>query len=583
MKQQDSDDGSDWTEEEVIDEEGGGGRQDHVRPKASKHEGDETVFDSPVGSSAANTIRICSANESGSTSNSGGKNAVTISTTPKKSNGYTSTTMSDDINDNNINSNSNMNDLKTPTMSSSSKRPPSKSPGTSKSPARSALNKSPKMPPLVVATASLSPPPSATPARKPERQLSFANGLTISQHSHSTKGRSSIDSTRTTTTSATSTATNASTSQSRRCSRRKVQWKKSVRVNVIPNLSYFSTQEKLLTWYTADEYSLMEDECDLTSECLDARKPLWPGFCARGLESWTLDGEQRKEQHVQLAIDIVWQAQLDQWRQASNTDECWEFIRSQYLQVSKQCLKLANQLAQADEREIQPYLSSVKALEKSRRKMLGLRSRSSSRGGSSSSSKRIIRRGKVVRTVSDTTAIEKQILSQSAHGPNTRRSPRRCLSDMPSTPTKPVLRPAIKYTDDDWDQTPVAGSNRGGRRGKSRSASDAIGYVTEDNDDDETNNTYDDDDDDDTDGSSTLASSIVEAYSNKKKLANKKIEFKPKSKTKVPTSPVGSLAASITTTDSSSIIRRMRSHLSVASDESTRRRITRTAAMKVPL
>ncbi|KAG7344592.1 hypothetical protein IV203_022600 [Nitzschia inconspicua] len=580
---QESDDGSDWTEE--GERRGGGERQQHVRPPASTLEDENgAAIESPVGIVASTTIRIA-----GSSKNSAG-----IVTTPKKSNGHSSTIVSDKTCSSN-NNNNNMNDLKTPKMSSSSKRPPSKSPGTSKSPARSALNKSPKMPPPMVATTSLSPPPSAAAAsasaaaaaRKPERQLSFANGLTISQHSHSTKGRSSIDSTRTNSTSVTSTtstATNASTSQSRRRSRRKVQWKKSVRVNVIPNLSYFSTQEKLLTWYTADEYSLMEDECDLTSECLDARKPLWPGFCARGLESWTLDGEQRKEQHVQLAIDIVWQAQLDQWRQASNTDECWEFIRSQYLQVSKQCLKLAAQLAQADEREIQPYLSSVKALEKSRRKMLGLRSRSSSRsrGGTGSSSKRIIRRGKVVRTVSDTTAIERQVLSQSAHGPDTRRSPRRCLSDMPSTPTLPILRPAIKYTDG-WDQTPVAGSNRGSRRGKSRSASDAIGYVTEDNDDETSNTHEDDDDDDDTDGSSTLASSIVEAYSNKKKLANKKIEFKPKSKTKVPTSPVGSLAASITTTDSSSIIRRMRSHLSVASDESTRRRITRTAAMKVPL
>jgi hypothetical protein len=407
----------------------------------------------------------------------------------------------------------------------------------------------------------------------------MTNVLSASLHSQSTDtARSKSGSS--TTTASTTTHRGSSHSRQQQIRRRcKLQWKKSVRVNVIPNLSYFSEQEKRLTWYTADEYSLMEDECDLTSECLDARKPLWPGFCGRGLESWTVEGEQRKEQHVQLAIDIVWQAQLDQWRQASNTDECWEFIRSQYLQVSKPCLKLASKLAEADEREIQPYLSSVKALEKSRRKMLGIRSRS----GSSGSSKRVIRRGKVSRTVSDTGAYAQQLLSQSAHGPEVRRSPRRSLSDMPTTPTKSILRPAIKYPGD-WDQTPVAGSaNRSsGRKGKSRSASDAIGVVSED---DVTQDSMDNDndDDDDTDGSSTLASSIVEAYSNKKKLANKKIEFKPKSKTKVPTSPVGSLAASIDTNDSSSIIRRMRSHLSVASDESTRRRMMRTAAMKTPL
>jgi hypothetical protein len=129
----------------------------------------------------------------------------------------------------------------------------------------------------------------------------------------------------------------------------------------------------------------------------------------------------------------------------------------------------------------------------------------------------------------------------------------------------------------DWDQTPKSGS----RKVKSRSAGgiDTIRMVSEDT----TLEGSNEDDDDETDGSSTLASSIVEAYSKKKKLANKKIEFKPKSKTKVPTSPVGSVAKSVDTSDSNSMIRRMRSHLSVASDDSTRRRMMRTAAMKAPL
>jgi hypothetical protein len=360
--------------------------------------------------------------------------------------------------------------------------------------------------------------------------------------------------------------------------RRKLQWKKSVRVNVIPNLSYFSQQEKLLTWYQPEEYSLMEDECDLTSECMDAKKPLWPGFCGRGLESWTLEGEQRKEQHVQLAIDIVWQAQLDQWRQASNTDECWEFIRSQYLQVSKPCLRLAKETAESDERDVQAYLSSVRALERSRRKMLGIRGRSTTTG-----SKRVIRRGRINRTISDTSGYvvsspnddddhEERISPRRSLSDV--RSPRRSLSDMPSTPTRPILRSAMKP---DWDQTPKSGS----RKVKSRSAGgiDTIRMVSEDT----TLEGSNEDDDDETDGSSTLASSIVEAYSKKKKLANKKIEFKPKSKTKVPTSPVGSVAKSVDTSDSNSMIRRMRSHLSVASDDSTRRRMMRTAAMKAPL
>ena len=127
----------------------------------------------------------------------------------------------------------------------------------------------------------------------------------------------------------------------------------------------------------------------------------------------------------------------------------------------------------------------------------------------------------------------------------------------------------------DWEQTPKAS----GRKVKARSANgiDTVSMVSEDTTFDGSN----EEGDDDTDGSSTLASSIVEAYSKKK--ASKKIEFRPKSKTKVPTSPVGSVAKSVDTSDSNSMIRRMKSHLSVCSDDSTRRRMMRTAAMKAPL
>jgi hypothetical protein len=558
-------------------------------PTAVDPKEDDSVIDSPI-QSPPKSNSSCATNSKTCTSSQDNKGLVLLMTPTKAA---TSSPQGPPPSDD-------MTNLKTPKMtSSSSKRPPSKSPSSSSKsqgirPSSSA--KSPKM--HTVETSN------DTSMSKPERQPSARNGLlSASLHSNNsnttqlTKNNSKdilVSSNSTTKTTPSSSSSHYSGAAAAGSSghhhhhhhhhhrRRKVQWKKSVRVNVIPNLSYFSKQEKLQTWYTADEYSLMEDECDLTSECLDAKKPLWPGFCGRGLESWTIDGEQRKEQHVQLAIDIVWQAQLDQWRLASNTDECWEFIRLQYLQVSRPCLKLASQLAETDEQDIQGYLSSVRALEKSRRKMLGIRSRNggNSNSNSSSSSRRVIRRGKVIRTVSDTSAYAQQLTSQSAHGPDTKQSPRRTLSDMPLTPSKPLLRPAIKNIAY-WDQSPAAGSlssHGRGRKVKSKSSSDVIPVVNEHD-----ANQDDEDDDDDTDGSSTLASSIVEAYSNKKKMANKKIEFRPKSKTKVPTSPVGSLAASIDTSDSNSMIRRMRSHLSVASDESTRRRMMRTVAMTTPL
>ncbi len=382
--------------------------------------------------------------------------------------------------------------------------------------------------------------------------------------------------------------------QHRQRRRRKLQWKKSVRVNVIPNLSFYSEQERKNTWYQAEEYAVMEDECDLTSEFLDSKKPLWPGFCGRGLESWTMEGERRKERHVQLAVDIVWQAQLDQWRQASNTDECWEFIRSQYVQVSVPCLRLAAQMARQDEDEIQPYLSSVKALEKSRRKMLGIRSKSggsrtSSGGGGggmslSSGSHHGSRRAKVGRTASDTTNLSPS-----------KASPRRALSDgrSPSTPSRPILRPVLKdpeiipqappppigATGTDAEKIPRIATNRsrktvGPTSGASVTSRKSTG--TGDHDDERTTTSV---------GSSSRNNSITSSSNGNKK----KIEFKSgrdsKSKTKIPTSPVGSLCSSYAgTEDTSSTMRRMRSsHMSVGSDESTRRRMLRTAGIKTPL
>jgi hypothetical protein len=355
---------------------------------------------------------------------------------------------------------------------------------------------------------------------------------------------------------------------------------------VIPNLSYYTEQEKNDAWYKGEEYALMEDECDLTSEFMDSKKPLWPGFCGRGLESWTMEGEQRKERHVQLAIDIVWQAQLDQWRQSSNTDECWEFIRSQYVQISKPCLRLAAQMARQDEDDIQSYLSSVRALEKSRRKMMGIRTgtRSSGvRGGTmSSSSHHGTRRAKMGRTASD-----------SGNLSPAKASPRRTLSDKCSPPdfSRPTVRPILKGSPDVFnlsagslDTTEKATSKTGGTTtapGKSRNKSTTTGNPSAKSSTRQFNNI--DQQQPDGGDDQSRSSHHVGGGGN----AKKKIEFKAgsKSKTKIPTSPVGSLCSSYAgTEDSSSTMRRMRSsHMSVASDESSRRRMLRATVPKTPL
>jgi hypothetical protein len=291
----------------------------------------------------------------------------------------------------------------------------------------------------------------------------------------------------------------------------------------------------------------MEDECDATSELMDTGAPLQDGLCGRGLEGWTVEGEQRKEQHVQLAIEIVWQAQLDQWRQSSNTNECWEFIREQYLQISRPCLAIASKIGRQDEKEIQLYMRTVRALETNRRKMLGIKDRPPS---SRTSSRKITR--KIDRTVSDT-----------FYAVSPGRSPRRTMSAgrSPTTPNGRVLRPVLKYPDDDHiaesQKTPRAKSRTGIQGNGTQNTSNRKKTLMDDAED----------------ASHTDSSSINE----KKSSASRKIAFKPKSKTKIPTSPVGSVC---TTDSGDSSIRRMKSHMSVASDDSTRRRMLRTTALK---
>lgn len=189
--------------------------------------------------------------------------------------------------------------------------------------------------------------------------------------------------------------------------RKRLHWNNSVRVKVIHNLSNYSQEEKLDAWYWPDEYSMMEDECELTSIYMDEiaferentiqeetdsniyERHLPGDFCERGLESWTMQGEELKELQVQLVIDTVWQAQIDAWEFLGNhssrtnetkdkdeeiRDECWEFIRERSTAVSRTSQLRARQIAMMDEHSIESYLNSVRSLEQSRRritKMLG--------------------------------------------------------------------------------------------------------------------------------------------------------------------------------------------------------------------
>ena len=184
-----------------------------------------------------------------------------------------------------------------------------------------------------------------------------------------------------------------------------VKWKQNVRVQVIQNLGNYTRQEKYHTWWSPDDYTRIEDECDVTASHMDAiiqhqqkqqnsastststntvpsLASLLPyGFCDRGLENWTMDGEEDKEYRVQTVIDTVWQAQIEAWENIHHgsissdayhkvRNRCWSYIGNKSIRVSSSSIIRAHQLAIQDEKEIQPYLHTAKRLERARKRRI---------------------------------------------------------------------------------------------------------------------------------------------------------------------------------------------------------------------
>jgi hypothetical protein len=331
-----------------------------------------------------------------------------------------------------------------------------------------------------------------------------------------------------------------------------ITFKKTVGVHTIPNIDTYRPGEKEAQWFTPDEYGGMEDECDLTSEMMNCRRPLWPisDYVGRGLEAWTTEGEQRKEGHVQLAIDIVWQGQLEQWKASSDINECWEFIRVRYVQVSRPCHKLAHKVGLKDEEEVQSYLAGVRSVDKNRRRMLGIRSADP-------------KDRKVRRTASEYTPKSGSNPQQLGRN-HSQGSPKGAYS---TSTLKGIIKITANPFDDEEDahnrKTPISGSK------KSLSKKKKGGYDT----------------DEDASIVSELsklsqASRASQRSQKSKKLGRTgKISFQPKSRAKVPVSPVASLCTEADSDDTSTA-RRMRSHMSVCSEDSTRRRMLRTASIK---
>jgi hypothetical protein len=372
----------------------------------------------------------------------------------------------------------------------------------------------------------------------------------------------------------------------RRPKKKGITFKKTVGVHTIPNLDTYSIPEKESAWFAPDDYGQMEDECDLTAEILDRNKPLFPGQCPRGLEAWTTEGEQRKEGHVQLAIDIVWQAQLEQWKASSDIHECWEFIRTRYLAVSVPCHKLAHKKGRGDEKEVYAYLAGVRSVERNRLRVLGIHMRSSG-GSASSSTAAATASAATPRSASGgKKKIGRAYSAMSPPGGNKQVPGRNHSFNNIKTPSKGVLK---RDTDDEAGaKTPVSTGGRGKIKhskttttttttapnplAAALAAASAHTHTHTHTSAGIINTT-------------TTHSDDLVSVASSKGSGRGKISYKPRSRAKVPTSPVASVLSCVSGSNDSSDgdSRRMRSHMSVASDDSTRRRMLRTVKIKPPL
>eukprot|EP00980_Cylindrotheca_fusiformis_P027758 scaffold22558_cov116-Cylindrotheca_fusiformis.AAC.7 len=440
---------------------------------------------------------------------------------------------------------------------------------SSSSPQKSLSNSSAGKPPLS------SPPGSSSSSKKPQSDRSDVPETPKSSKHHNSsssdkKSSSSILTTPKTESDALSPRT-SSRSKRRTATpkkpKKKITFNKTVGVNTIPNLDSFSLPEMEALWFVPDDYARMEDECDETASYMDTGQPLVEEMCPRGLEAWTVDGEQKKEWNVQEAIEKVWQAQLEQWQSAKDTSECWEYIRGEYLSTSKRCSRDARTMGIKDEENVQTYMSTTRSVfESYARRMLGTQ-----RGGG----------GKTIRrTTSDSTpkaasvASSKQGIGRNRSGnftPNSKSSSSSSVSTSlrymgKNENLRSSLKAASVYasdSDEEDNKKKKSSSNstndRASRSQRSRKVtrntqpprrySDAMSYA------------------------STVESSIA---------SNRKIVFKPRSRVTIPTSPVGSVAEG-SVMDESVTSRRMRSHMSVASDDSTRRRMLRSVSLRSSL
>ena len=585
--------------------------------------------------------------------------------------------------------------------------------------------------------------------------------------------------------------------------KKNVNWNKNVHVVIIPNLKQYTRTEKLNTYYSPNDYTEIENECDVTSSYMDNiiikhkqqqqnkiieedneddddsdddndddidngevnnskpttkatatnatsdnatntsptspnntnspcrlflkfSKLLPSGFCSRGLESWTIDGEEWKEYRVELVIDTVWQAQMDtvalnksknrdisvsgvggdvcggggvgvgrgdddkisisssnnnnvgvgvacagssldyycnttSWNRSSwNCED--EYIRQQSTKESLPSIIRAQQIALQDEKDIQSYLNSVRSLEKSRKRYItnSISSRSltrtktkmttriatSSVGISSSSSIGSSPTSLAVVTTG-TKAMLKSIMKHSGRNKPTRsksnpsfsshiqrvKPTRRTTATTSITTSKGPPRLPERFASPTSSKPHINldiiddnsnGSNDNNKnsinnavsRGEGGGETHSLRNVTDIDGDNSNSNNNSKSTRNSNSNSNSSRCSIRSNGSNVVENNNKmkKIHFIPKSKTKIPTSPVSSLYGSISSLsngdnnndknkksikssrnntnndddsdddddDSYSLHRMMRSHMSVASDESTRRRRLRTAALQSP-
>ena len=132
-------------------------------------------------------------------------------------------------------------------------------------------------------------------------------------------------------------------------SKKRIDFKSDVVVQLIPNLDDYSAEEVHSCWYSADEKGQMYDEHAEIVRRMESGKRPKKNTSYRGLENWCNDNALALDELVHACIDAVMDEQDRQLDEIPRDTIDFDLFRQVSLEVTRQSANLAYKMATYDE------------------------------------------------------------------------------------------------------------------------------------------------------------------------------------------------------------------------------------------